>query len=227
MRARMIWVCGLLAACSTGAVTVPQVAGVYEVPPERHHLDRGWIGRLHDDDRGRACRAGRRRPSGAHAGRAGFRRPMASAPGSTTTASTCCSGRSSSRRSMPPRRSSNSTLRAASWLWCSRVRCRTAVDGANVALYAQQSSNPVGVRVYDRSVGSRVAGGCGKYRDGNSAQRAFLTAGGPQDDRYGLDADGDGFACQSTRLPTARFTEPWGAASAGSRRRELRGCLAA
>jgi hypothetical protein len=71
-------------------------------------------------------------------------------------------------------------------------------DGVNVALYAQQSSNALGQRVYDRSVGARVAGvgSCGRYRTPDDAQRAFLAAGGPQADRHGLDPDGDGFACQ-------------------------------
>ena len=32
MRVKVIWLCGLLAACSSGAVTVPEGAGVYEVP---------------------------------------------------------------------------------------------------------------------------------------------------------------------------------------------------
>jgi hypothetical protein len=70
-------------------------------------------------------------------------------------------------------------------------------DGVNVALYAAQSTNAVGQRVYDRGVGTRVAGvgSCGRYRNPDEAQRAVLAAGGPQTDRYGLDPDGDGFAC--------------------------------
>lgn len=69
--------------------------------------------------------------------------------------------------------------------------------GANVALYAKQSTNAVGQSMYPRSIGARVAsaGSCGRYRDADSAQRAFLAAGGPAGDRLGLDPDGDGFAC--------------------------------
>lgn len=79
----------------------------------------------------------------------------------------------------------------------------TEPAGANVALYAKQSTNAVGQRVYDRSVGARVAGmgSCGRYRDGDAAQRAFLSAGGPETDRYGLDPDGDGFACGFNPAP--------------------------
>jgi len=67
----------------------------------------------------------------------------------------------------------------------------------NVALFAQQTRNAVGERTYDRTVGARVAGlgACGRYRNVDDAQRAFLDAGGPQADRLGLDPDGDGFAC--------------------------------
>jgi hypothetical protein len=79
----------------------------------------------------------------------------------------------------------------------------TEPAGVNVALYAKQSTNAVGQRVYRRSVGARVAGvgSCGRYRDGDAAQRAFLAAGGPEEDRYGLDPDGDGFACEFDPSP--------------------------
>lgn len=69
--------------------------------------------------------------------------------------------------------------------------------GANVALFAKQTTNPVGQKVYDRSFGARVSGmgSCGRYRSDDDAQRAFLSAGGPDRDSLGLDSDGDGFAC--------------------------------
>jgi hypothetical protein len=71
-------------------------------------------------------------------------------------------------------------------------------SGVNVALYAMQSTNAVGQSIYPRSAGARLTsvGGCGRYRDPDAAQRAFLEAGGPQADRLGLDPDGDGFACK-------------------------------
>jgi hypothetical protein len=70
-------------------------------------------------------------------------------------------------------------------------------SGVNVALYAMQSTNQVGQSIYPRSAAARLTGmgGCGRYRDADAAQRAFLAAGGPQADRLGLDPDGDGFAC--------------------------------
>jgi hypothetical protein len=74
------------------------------------------------------------------------------------------------------------------------------VEGANVALYAQQTSNAVGERRYDRS-GFRAASSCGRYRSADDAQRAFLGAGGPGEDRLGLDPDGDGFACRWDPTP--------------------------
>lgn len=79
----------------------------------------------------------------------------------------------------------------------------TEPAGVNIALFAQQSTNAVGERVYPRSAGARVSGigSCGRYRDGDAAQRAFLAAGGPVSDRSGLDPDGDGFACNFDPAP--------------------------
>jgi hypothetical protein len=70
-------------------------------------------------------------------------------------------------------------------------------DGVNIALFAQQTNNAVGEARYSRSMGARVAsvGNCGRFRDADAAQRAFLAGGGPDRDRYGVDPDGDGFAC--------------------------------
>lgn len=67
-------------------------------------------------------------------------------------------------------------------------------QGPNIALYAQQTTNAVGERVYQRR-GLRTGGGCGRFSNPDDAQRAFLAAGGPQEDPRGLDPDGDGFAC--------------------------------
>jgi hypothetical protein len=73
------------------------------------------------------------------------------------------------------------------------------VEGVNIALYAQQSTNAVGQRVYRRSGGG--IGGCGRYRSPDDAQRAFLASGGPDADPLGLDRDGDGFACSWDPTP--------------------------
>ena len=50
-------------------------------------------------------------------------------------------------------------------------------------------------------------GNCGRFRDADAAQRAFLAGGGPARDRYGIDPDGDGFACTGIPRPTARCAE--------------------
>lgn len=72
--------------------------------------------------------------------------------------------------------------------------------GVNVALYAQQTSNAVGARVYPRS-GRGFRSSCGRYATPDDAQRAFLAAGGPNTDQLGLDPDGDGFACSWDPAP--------------------------
>lgn len=73
-------------------------------------------------------------------------------------------------------------------------------SGVNVALYAQQTTHPVGARIYPR--GSRGFGSaCGRYSSADDAQRAFLAAGGPNTDQLGLDPDGDGFACKWDPAP--------------------------
>jgi hypothetical protein len=66
-------------------------------------------------------------------------------------------------------------------------------SSVNVTLYAQSTTNRVGERVYARRAG--IGGGCGRYPSADAAQRAFLAAGGPDNDPRGLDGDGDGFAC--------------------------------
>lgn len=74
------------------------------------------------------------------------------------------------------------------------------VGDVNVALFAQQTTNAVGQRLYQRS-GMGIGGGCGRYRTADDAQRAFLAAGGPTSDPNGLDPDGDGFACRWDPTP--------------------------
>ncbi|TPE50514.1 hypothetical protein [Amaricoccus solimangrovi] len=69
------------------------------------------------------------------------------------------------------------------------------VSGVNIALFARQSTNAVGERIYSRDGGLGFGSACRKFRSGDDAQRAFLAAGGPTTDQYGLDPDGDGFAC--------------------------------
>lgn len=75
---------------------------------------------------------------------------------------------------------------------------RTVAGDVNLTLYAQQTQNAVGERRFDRRlIANRLQGRstCRRFASGDEAQRAFLANGGPQTDRYGLDPDGDGFAC--------------------------------
>lgn len=68
----------------------------------------------------------------------------------------------------------------------------------NVVAFALSTSNPVGARVYSRTgfnLDAKAVRNCGKYPSPDQAQIAFLSAGGPQRDKLGLDPDGDGFAC--------------------------------
>jgi hypothetical protein len=82
------------------------------------------------------------------------------------------------------------------------------VEGVNIALFAQQTDNAVGERRYSRGVGAQVTGlgNCGRFRDQDAAQRAFLAGGGPERDRYGIDPDGDGFACRWDPTPYRQLT---------------------
>ncbi|MEL6523311.1 MAG: hypothetical protein AAFQ66_20225 [Pseudomonadota bacterium] len=71
-------------------------------------------------------------------------------------------------------------------------------DGApNIVDFALQTSHDVGQPVYRRTFGSgaRASRVCGRYASPDLAQEAFLSGGGPERDRRGMDPDGDGFAC--------------------------------
>lgn len=74
---------------------------------------------------------------------------------------------------------------------------RTGAVGPSIVEYALATQHPVGVKLFRRSPfrfkDPQVA--CSAYDTDDSAQEAFLAAGGPDRDRLGLDPDGDGFAC--------------------------------
>ncbi len=75
---------------------------------------------------------------------------------------------------------------------------RQKKDFASIVEYALATSNRVGERVYRRSglfAKGRFERNCARYPSPDRAQEAFLKAGGPKIDRFGLDPDGDGFAC--------------------------------
>ena len=75
---------------------------------------------------------------------------------------------------------------------------RTGGSQPNIVEFALKSSNPRGTPVYSRSSfnsAAKSARNCARYASPDQAQTAFLSEGGPQRDRKGLDPDGDGFAC--------------------------------
>ncbi len=70
--------------------------------------------------------------------------------------------------------------------------------GASIVAFALATNNDPGQGLYQRSglfSQSRYARACARYPSPDRAQEAFLDAGGPKRDRYGMDPDGDGFAC--------------------------------
>jgi hypothetical protein len=74
----------------------------------------------------------------------------------------------------------------------------------NIAVFARQAQNAVGERVYQRAfIPDRLQTRrtCSRFANADAAQRAFLTNGGPVDDVYNLDPDGDGFACDWSPEP--------------------------
>lgn len=80
---------------------------------------------------------------------------------------------------------------------------------ANLAAFARQTQHRIGQRVYPRGNSrstSAAARTCRSYGNSDEAQRAFLAAGGPQDDPMRLDPDGDGFVCGWSPEPFRSLT---------------------
>ena len=75
---------------------------------------------------------------------------------------------------------------------------RNGTSEPNIVQYALQAPNNRGESVFSRSGFSRESKfvrNCAQYRTPDDAQRDFISRGGPQRDRLGIDPDGDGFAC--------------------------------
>jgi hypothetical protein len=194
----MVLICGLLAGCGGGAVTVPSEPVLTEVPPVA--VPQAGIAST--------------------AGGDGFTSTIASAidEGATPAATPLAGSADGTGRALDDDRinlmqwtleqqkidaaiAEQDFAKARSQLVVVQPTSVPSEAGVNVALFAQRTSNAVGERVYQR--GARVAGlgACGRYRDADAAQRAFLAAGGPESDRLGLDPDGDGFACAWNPAP--------------------------
>jgi hypothetical protein len=75
---------------------------------------------------------------------------------------------------------------------------RPGNTGPNIVAFALNTTNAVGQPLYRRSgfnAESRFQRACARYTSADEAQRDFLARGGPENDRLGVDPDGDGFAC--------------------------------
>ena len=76
---------------------------------------------------------------------------------------------------------------------------RTGQGGPNIVAYALATNNPVGEPLYERFLlfmtAEKYRAACAAYASPDLAQIAFLDTGGPEEDKLGLDPDGDGFAC--------------------------------
>jgi len=74
---------------------------------------------------------------------------------------------------------------------------RPGDTGPNIVEFALATTHAPGVQLYKRNgLGLRDQNAaCGKYASPDKAQQDFLSKGGPERDRLGVDPDGDGFAC--------------------------------
>jgi hypothetical protein len=73
---------------------------------------------------------------------------------------------------------------------------RSGSSGPNIVAFALSTTHAPGTPVYRRSgLRGNSASACARYGSTDLAQEAFLSEGGPERDRKGIDPDGDGFAC--------------------------------
>ncbi|MFY0645391.1 hypothetical protein [Sulfitobacter geojensis] len=83
-------------------------------------------------------------------------------------------------------------------------------SGPNVVAYALQTSHPRGTARYRRSGFNKQAKferACAEFATADEAQLEFLTRGGPEKDRKGMDPDGDGYACRWDPAPYRKATQ--------------------
>ena len=65
----------------------------------------------------------------------------------------------------------------------------------NIAIFARNSKNKKGEKLYNRLKKTSGNDNCKNFPNLDQAQRFFLIKGGPKNDFWFLDPDGDGFAC--------------------------------
>ena len=81
---------------------------------------------------------------------------------------------------------------------------RSGSDGPSIVEFALSTSHPRGASQYSRSnfnAQARYQKNCAKDPSPDLAQTEFLSSGGPQKDKLGLDPDGDGYACSWDPTP--------------------------
>ena len=78
--------------------------------------------------------------------------------------------------------------------------------GPNIVAYALASDHPRGTQIYPRRNPSqeKFLRACADFQRADQAQTEFLTQGGPEKDRLGMDPDGDGYACNWDPTPFRR-----------------------
>lgn len=192
MRLKFILACGLVAGCTTGDITVPNDAVIYEVPrqavsPAITTGDGDFVSTIESAiDGGAPVAQGDAAPTG----------PLDADVLNLTlfTIEQQKIDAANAERDLAAARSQLVVVQPGA--------LPQRVDGVNIALFAQQARNEPGVRVYSRPVTAGLtARGCRRFTSSDEAQRAFLANGGPQRDPLNLDPDGDGFACDWDPTP--------------------------
>ncbi|MET4128641.1 hypothetical protein [Roseovarius sp. MBR-6] len=82
--------------------------------------------------------------------------------------------------------------------------------GPNVVAYALATNHPRGTQIYRRvgvNLQAKAERACRSYPSPDQAQLDFLSRGGPERDRLGLDPDGDGYACDWDPAPFRRAVQ--------------------
>ncbi|MFK7837893.1 MAG: hypothetical protein AB8B60_16915 [Sulfitobacter sp.] len=83
-------------------------------------------------------------------------------------------------------------------------------SGPNVVAYALKTSHARGTKLYRRTGFNKQAKydrACAEFATPDQAQIDFLSRGGPEKDRKGMDPDGDGFACTWDPTPFRRAAQ--------------------
>lgn len=83
-------------------------------------------------------------------------------------------------------------------------------SGPNIVAYALQTKHARGTQIY-RRIGlnkqAKFARACAGVNTPDQAQIEFMSRGGPERDRAGMDPDGDGFACAWDPTPFRRAAQ--------------------